>query len=68
MYKSFGQTFIANDFFLSQVGSFASVFNACGRLIWGRLMDKTSFKVCLVFWLIKLKKTFFDFIDLHVLM
>ncbi|KAK7069076.1 hypothetical protein SK128_018270 [Halocaridina rubra] len=44
MYKSFGQTFINDDHFLAQIGSFASIFNAVGRVLWGRLMDKTSFK------------------------
>ncbi|XP_076055964.1 apicoplast pyruvate carrier 1-like isoform X2 [Oratosquilla oratoria] len=45
MYKSFGLTFIDDDLFLAQVGSFAAIFNAGGRVVWGRLMDKTSFKV-----------------------
>ena len=45
MYKSFGQTFIKDDHFLAQIGSFAAVFNCLGRVAWGRLMDKTSFKV-----------------------
>ncbi|XP_066937813.1 uncharacterized MFS-type transporter YhjX-like isoform X2 [Macrobrachium rosenbergii] len=45
MYKSFGQTFIRDDHFLAQIGSFAAVFNCIGRVVWGRLMDKTSFKV-----------------------
>lgn len=49
MYKSFGQTFIKNDFFLSEVGSIAAIFNCAGRLTWGRLMDKTSFRVSLCY-------------------
>ena len=44
-YKDFGQTFIYNDDFLSIVGSLSSLFNASGRLFWGRLIDKISFKV-----------------------
>ncbi|CAL4147926.1 unnamed protein product, partial [Meganyctiphanes norvegica] len=44
MYKSFGQTFIKNDLLLAQVGSFAAVFNCAGRIFWGKLMDKTSFR------------------------
>jgi hypothetical protein len=44
-YKTFGQTFINNDKFLSIVGSTASFFNALGRLFWGFLIDKLSFKV-----------------------
>ncbi|XP_045613496.1 uncharacterized MFS-type transporter YhjX isoform X2 [Procambarus clarkii] len=47
MYKSFGQTFINNDHLLAQIGSFAAVFNAVGRIAWGRLMDKTSFQVAM---------------------
>ena len=49
MYKSFGQTFISSDFFLSQVGSLSAIFNASGRIMWGRLMDKTSFKVSIFY-------------------
>lgn len=48
MYKSFGQTFIHDDHFLSKIGSFAAIFNAGGRVMWGRLMDKTSFKVSML--------------------
>jgi MFS family permease len=44
MYKAFGQQFIANDHFLAFVGSMASICNAGGRIIWGQLLDKTSFK------------------------
>lgn len=44
MYKSYGQTFIKNDLLLAQVGSFAAIFNCAGRIFWGKLMDKTSFK------------------------
>jgi MFS transporter, OFA family, oxalate/formate antiporter len=45
-YKTFGQTFINNDNFLSITGSVSSLFNACGRLLWGYLADKLSFKIC----------------------
>lgn len=45
MYKSFGQTFIYDDQFLSMVGSMASVFNCSGRLVYGLIMDKTSYRV-----------------------
>ncbi|XP_068220917.1 uncharacterized MFS-type transporter YhjX-like isoform X2 [Palaemon carinicauda] len=45
MYKSFGQTFIQDDHFLAKIGSLAAVFNCIGRVAWGRLIDKTSFKV-----------------------
>lgn len=45
MYKSFGQTFITDDHFLAVIGSLAAIFNAGGRVVWGYLMDKTSFRV-----------------------
>lgn len=47
MYKTFGQTFIKDDHFLAMVGSLAALFNASGRILWGRIMDKTSFKTSL---------------------
>ena len=47
MYKAFGQQFIRDDHFLAFVGSIASIFNAGGRLFWGNLFDKTSFRVCI---------------------
>lgn len=46
MYKAYGQMFIFDDLFLASVGSVASIFNASGRLFWGYLMDRTSFKFC----------------------
>lgn len=46
-YKAFGQTFIRDDHFLAFVGSISSIFNAGGRLFWGHLFDKTSFRVCI---------------------
>lgn len=48
MYKAFGQEFIKDDHFLAFVGSIASIFNAGGRIIWGQLLDKSSFKSCFV--------------------
>ncbi|KAG7153850.1 Major Facilitator Superfamily-like protein 2 [Homarus americanus] len=47
MYKSFGQTFISDDHYLAGIGSFAAIFNAVGRIVWGRLMDKTSFRTAI---------------------
>ena len=44
-YKVFGQTFIKDDKFLSVVGSISSVFNCSGRLLWGLVMDRFSYKV-----------------------
>ncbi|KAK6195536.1 hypothetical protein SNE40_000945 [Patella caerulea] len=48
LYKAYGVTFINDDVFLALVGSFAAVFNAMGRIMWGYLADKTSFKVAMV--------------------
>lgn len=44
-YKTYGQTFIHDDEFLSITGSVSSFFNASGRLLWGFLVDKIPFKV-----------------------
>jgi len=45
LYKAFGQTFIYDDHFLSMVGAVSSLFNCSGRLLYGFIMDKTSYKV-----------------------
>lgn len=37
--------FIEDDRFLAVTGSFASVFNALGRIMWGKLADRFSFRV-----------------------
>jgi hypothetical protein len=47
LYKAFGQTFIYDDHFLAMVGSICSLFNCSGRLIYGFIMDKTSYKVAM---------------------
>lgn len=47
MGKSFGQTFIKDDHFLAVMVSMAAIFNAGGRVVWGRLMDVTSFRVAM---------------------
>lgn len=47
LYKAFGQTFIYDDHFLSIVGAICSFFNCSGRLIYGFIMDKTSYKVAM---------------------
>ncbi|KJH44325.1 hypothetical protein DICVIV_09641 [Dictyocaulus viviparus] len=44
LYKAYGQLFIYNDLFLSFVGSMASIFNSCGRVIWGVIADRTSYQ------------------------
>ncbi|KAK6009961.1 hypothetical protein OSTOST_25079, partial [Ostertagia ostertagi] len=38
------RSFIDSDLFLSLVGSVASVFNACSRVVWGVVADKTSYQ------------------------
>lgn len=49
LYKAYGQGFIVDDHFLALVGSFAAVFNAVGRLFWGMLADRFSYKVAMIF-------------------
>lgn len=44
-YKTFGQTFIIDDQFLSQVGSIAAFFNAFGTFFWGYIIDRSVYKV-----------------------
>ena len=46
-YKAFGLTFIKDDMFLSVVGSITSVFNCSGRLLYGMIMDKFSYKLAM---------------------
>ncbi|CAG5135273.1 unnamed protein product, partial [Candidula unifasciata] len=49
LYKAYGQTFISDDTFMALAGSFGSAFNAVGRIFWGALADKFSFRVsCLI--------------------
>ena len=43
-YKAFGQSFIADDHYLSLVGAVSSIFSCSGRLFYGVLMDKTSYR------------------------
>ncbi|XP_036358536.1 oxalate:formate antiporter-like [Octopus sinensis] len=43
--QAFGQTFIQDDQFHSLVGAFASLCNAGGRILWGAIADKTSFRI-----------------------
>ncbi|CAH8566160.1 unnamed protein product [Schistosoma turkestanicum] len=54
----FGHQYIDNDQFLSIVATFSSLFNAGGRVIWGAIVDRISFKIpmmiMLVIWAIVL--------------
>ncbi|CAH8566132.1 unnamed protein product [Schistosoma turkestanicum] len=44
-YKLFGQAFISDDRFLSAVATASSLFNCAGRIIWGEIVDRVSFKL-----------------------
>uniref|UniRef100_A0A914XHN9 Major facilitator superfamily (MFS) profile domain-containing protein n=1 Tax=Plectus sambesii TaxID=2011161 RepID=A0A914XHN9_9BILA len=46
-YKTFGQTFIHDDFFLAMVSSVSSVCNALSRVVWGSIADKLSYQVAM---------------------
>lgn len=46
--KFFGETFVSSDRLLTTVASVASGFNAGGRIFWGVISDKGSFKLALV--------------------
>ncbi|KAH9498550.1 hypothetical protein Btru_007039 [Bulinus truncatus] len=48
LYKAYGQTFISDDSFLALVGAFAAVFNALGRIMWGSIADRFSFRVAML--------------------
>ncbi|XP_055869168.1 uncharacterized MFS-type transporter YhjX-like [Biomphalaria glabrata] len=48
LYKAYGQTFISDDSFLALVGAFAAVFNAFGRIMWGSIADRWSFRVAML--------------------
>ncbi|CAG0921233.1 unnamed protein product [Notodromas monacha] len=47
-YKTFGQGFIDDDWFLSIIGSIGSVFNSVGRMFWGWTADKTCYKTTML--------------------
>ncbi|CAB4070479.1 unnamed protein product [Lepeophtheirus salmonis] len=44
-YKTFGQEFIFDDHYLALVGAISSIFNCSGRLFYGFIMDKSSYKI-----------------------
>ncbi|VUZ43918.1 unnamed protein product [Hymenolepis diminuta] len=44
-YKIFGNKFLADDVYLTTVGTLSSLFNCLGRVFWGFLVDKFSFKL-----------------------
>ncbi|KAF7256587.1 Oxalate:formate antiporter [Paragonimus skrjabini miyazakii] len=45
IYKYFGQEYISDDFFLSSVATVSALFNCGGRIMWGAIVDKISFKI-----------------------
>ncbi|CAH8640800.1 unnamed protein product [Schistosoma curassoni] len=44
-YKQFGQKYISDDRFLSAIVTISSLFNCAGRVMWGSIADRFSFKV-----------------------
>ena len=47
LYKAFGTTFINDDSFLVLVGSISAIFNCCGRVIFGCIMDRFSYRIAM---------------------
>ncbi|THD23681.1 Oxalate/formate antiporter [Fasciola hepatica] len=45
LYKFVGRSFLNDDLFLAGVGMAASVCNSVGRIIWGMICDRISFKI-----------------------
>ncbi|CAH8644947.1 unnamed protein product [Schistosoma bovis] len=43
--KIFGQTHISDDRFLSTITAVTSLFNCGGRVVWGAVVDRFSFKI-----------------------
>lgn len=48
LYKVFGLSFIDDDQFLAAVGSTSSILNCAGRIVWGLIADRFTFKSSLV--------------------
>ena len=48
LYKVFGLSFIDDDQFLAIVGSASSILNCAGRVVWGLIADRFSFKISLI--------------------
>jgi len=45
LFKVFGLTFIDDDQFLATVGSMSAIFNCAGRIVWGLVADKFSYRL-----------------------
>ena len=44
-YKEYGQTKLTNDSFLTLIGSLGAIFNGIGRVFWGIIFDRYSFRM-----------------------
>lgn len=49
LFKVFGLSFIEDDQFLAIVGSTSAILNCAGRIVWGLVADRISYKFALVF-------------------
>ncbi|CAH8632342.1 unnamed protein product [Heterobilharzia americana] len=51
LFKLFGKAYINDDRFFAIMGVISSIFNAIGRVFWGSIGDRISFKVplCIIF-------------------
>lgn len=47
LYKFFGLEIVKDDHFLASVGSVAAIFNCLGRIVWGIVADRVSYKFAL---------------------
>ena len=47
LYKAFGTTFINDDSFLVLVGSISAIFNCFGRVFYGCVMDRFSYRIAM---------------------
>ena len=48
LFKVFGLSFINDDQFLAIVGSVSAILNSAGRIVWGLIADRVSYKFALV--------------------
>lgn len=48
LFKVFGLSFIDDDQFLAIVGSTSAILNCAGRIVWGLVADRVSYKFALV--------------------
>ena len=48
LFKVFGLSFINDDQFLTIVGSVSAILNSAGRIVWGLIADRVSYKFALV--------------------